>query len=335
MADSLQFSSSSSLPSSTPHIILLTGATGFLGAFLAIALRKCYSRDYRVACLVRASNTETARSRLLGSLREYELVEGDSLPEGVDAIAGDLVQVRLGLSDSKYRELRESLAAVVASAAHVNTLAAYPELRDDNVIGTLRLLELCAVNQKSLEEAQGSIENVTASSNTSSLHEVPLHFISTLTTCGVSPMGSIAEEDGCYGMDTIRKWGRRGYLVSKWMGENMVKRAGARGLKYTIWRPGTISGSSVSGASNSPAYINRLLCGICQMQAYPEVDGNIDMTPVDWIAKTVARASQKSKFYGKSCMLLSLSLSLSRYIYIPPFSLTHTYTSLYLSDSMT
>lgn len=52
----------------------------------------------------------------------------------------------------------------------------------------------------------------------------------------------------------------------------LVHAAGKRGLPYAIFRPGTISGDTQTGASNAEAYVNKLFASLLCLRAYPDVN---------------------------------------------------------------
>ena len=87
-----------------PGEVLLTGATGFLGAHLLRDLLA--ATGARVHCLVRARDEHAALARLRQAAERYEL----PVPRGerVVPLPGDLAEPRLGLSDAKFRDLARS-----------------------------------------------------------------------------------------------------------------------------------------------------------------------------------------------------------------------------------
>jgi L-ascorbate metabolism protein UlaG (beta-lactamase superfamily) len=89
-----------------PAYILLTGATGFLGAFLLSQLLESTSAD--IYCLVRAETLELAQKRLKNCLESYSIWD-DSLTERIIPIVGDLSQPLLGLSKEQFQELSEKI----------------------------------------------------------------------------------------------------------------------------------------------------------------------------------------------------------------------------------
>lgn len=105
----------------TPRRVLVTGATGFLGAFLVEALR---ARDIEVTCLVRARDDAQAQTRLDEALARRRLTAR------ARAITGDLAALAIDVD----------VDAVVHAGATVSWLASYEALRAPNVLGTHALL---------------------------------------------------------------------------------------------------------------------------------------------------------------------------------------------------
>ncbi len=97
--------------------LLLTGATGFLGAFLlAELLAQTHAKIY---CLIRAADEQDAIIRLQRQIGSYELQDGINWCR-VIAVCGDLAEPRLGLSESRYREIAEQVDVIYHNGAQVN-----------------------------------------------------------------------------------------------------------------------------------------------------------------------------------------------------------------------
>lgn len=109
----------------TPHRVLVTGATGFLGAFLVEALT---ARGLDVVALVRARDDASAQARLDDALARRRITVA------ARAIAGDLAALDLAID----------VDAVVHAGATVSWLAPYEALRAPNVRGTYDLLAWAA-----------------------------------------------------------------------------------------------------------------------------------------------------------------------------------------------
>ncbi len=118
--------------------VLLTGATGFLGAHLLRTLLD--ETEATVHCLVRPGATE-AMERVRRNLAAYELWS-DADAARVRVVHGDLRRPRLGLDAHELHELAGEIDAIVHAAADVNWVHGYESLRDANVLGTRELLRL-------------------------------------------------------------------------------------------------------------------------------------------------------------------------------------------------
>ncbi|KAH8065796.1 L-cystine transmembrane transporter [Aureococcus anophagefferens] len=122
--------------------VLLTGATGFLGAHL---LRELLANEKvrTVFCLVRASASETPLERVIGTLEKYGLWrEAAGWASRIEGVEGDLSLERLGLVTDHYLYLATVVDRVVHCAAKVNLVFPYDGLRKDNVTSTMRVLHL-------------------------------------------------------------------------------------------------------------------------------------------------------------------------------------------------
>ena len=79
-----------------------------------------------------------------------------------------------------------------------------------------------------------------------------------------------------------------GYGQTKWVAEMLVYEAGRRGIPVKVYRPGTISGHSVSGSTNTYDLLNAIIVESLQLGFAPEVDGWLaEMTPVDFVSNAI------------------------------------------------
>src|SRR5712691_8682626 len=100
--------------------IFLTGATGYLGSYLAAGLFRAH-RD-TLNLLVRAKTQQEARERLWQSLQLHT-----EFPEFQEHIAartkiflGDLTNQKFGLPDDEYHSLVQSTDSLIHCAASLN-----------------------------------------------------------------------------------------------------------------------------------------------------------------------------------------------------------------------
>src|SRR5262249_17249187 len=119
--------------------ILLTGATGFLGAFLLDELLR--ETDAQIVCLVRANDADQGRERIAHNLQQYGLDHPD-FEQRVVAVPGNLEQPLLGLSSVEFDRLAEEIDVIYHNGAVVNLIYPYSQLRAANVGGTREILRL-------------------------------------------------------------------------------------------------------------------------------------------------------------------------------------------------
>jgi acyl carrier protein len=128
-------------PKTEPACILLTGATGFLGAFLLRdLLQKTQAEIY---CLVRSADSESAKKRIQSSLESY-LIWDESSSDRIIPIAGDLSQPLLGLSEEQFRVLASKIDVIYHNGAFVKFTYPYSVLKPANVLGTQEILRLAS-----------------------------------------------------------------------------------------------------------------------------------------------------------------------------------------------
>lgn len=264
------FQPRSPAPWALPSEVLLTGATGFVGAFLLKALLE--RLPGRVHCLVRAAHPDEAMARLERHLRSY-LLWDERLRERIVPLAGDLAKPGLGLAPGELEALGERLDAIYHCGAEVNFLYPYRALKAANVLGTEALLGLACVGRPKV-----------------------FHHVSTLSVFPPRPDGVLSEED-----PLERSTGfRTGYAQSKWVAEKLVAQARERGVPVAIYRLGTITGDSVTGAWNTSDFICRSLKSYIQLGVMPELDGTLDLIPADFVAKAMVHLSLRPGSPGKA-----------------------------------
>lgn len=131
-----------------PRDVLLTGATGYLGRFLCLALlERAAEHGDRVVCLVRGGDDRQARARLAacyGAASAPLAQRFAALAEHLVVVAGELEAPRLGLSEERYRQLADDVGRVVHAAALVNHALPYAQLFDANVAGSAEVFRFCA-----------------------------------------------------------------------------------------------------------------------------------------------------------------------------------------------
>ncbi|MBD2498547.1 non-ribosomal peptide synthetase [Nostoc sp. FACHB-280] len=100
-----------------PVNIFLTGATGFLGAFLLDELlRKTQANIY---CLVRSANLEEGKHQIRNKLKTYSLWN-ENFSSRIIPVIGDLSQTYFGLSEAEFLILANKIDVIYHNGAIVN-----------------------------------------------------------------------------------------------------------------------------------------------------------------------------------------------------------------------
>ncbi|MEV1121729.1 thioester reductase domain-containing protein [Actinosynnema sp. NPDC049800] len=249
-----------------PEHVFLTGATGFLGAFLLRDLLR--TTKAIVHCLVRATDDADGLRRVRENL-EYYRVWDEVDPVRLAVHAGDLAQPRLGLGEELFDELARVVDVVYHAGATVHWLRAYGDLKDANVGGTREVLRLAARHRT-----------------------VPVHHVSTVGVfAGAAPGGgALRTTDPTGPAEALPS----GYLRTKWVSEQVVELARDRGIPVSVYRVDVISGDRANGACQTRDFVWLSLKGIIQARSAPAgVGGYFHLAPVDYVSTAIVELSRR------------------------------------------
>ncbi|WP_443072524.1 thioester reductase domain-containing protein [Streptomyces sp. NBC_01485] len=249
-----------------PREVLLTGATGFLGAFLLRDLMR--TTRARVHCLIRARDEADALVRLRANLEWYRIWDQVD-PDRLTLVVGDLAEPALGLAPEHFDTLARTVDAVYHAGAAVNWVQPYTNLKAANVRGTEEILRLAARHRT-----------------------VPVHYVSTLGVyvgrdTGGAPL-RVADPTGPGDMLST------GYTQSKWVAEQIIGLARGRGLPVTVYRVGLIAGDEGTGACQTRDFVWLSLKGVLQVGAVPgDIPVAFPLMPVGYTSAAILYLSRR------------------------------------------
>ncbi len=275
-------------PSGPVRTVLLTGANGFLGRFLALEwLQRLAPVGGKVVVVVRGKDDDAARARLDDVItsggdatlaRRYRELSAQHM----HVLAGDLGEPRLGLDQGTWDRLATEVDLVFHAGALVNHVLPYSQVFAANVAGTAELIGLALTTK--------------------------LKRFAYVSTVGV-PMLAVPparDEDvdirlAAPTQDIARAAYADGYGISKWAGEVLVREAhDLVGLPVTIVRPDMIlAPDNYSGQFNQNDVLSRMLFSVLVTSIAPYSfyelgpDGtrqraHYDGMPVNFMAEAMA-----------------------------------------------
>jgi thioester reductase-like protein len=257
-----------------PRLILLTGATGFLGSHLLLDLLR--RSEANVVCIVRGASDEDAERRLGEALASFHVPWSAEVRRRVTVLAGDVRRPRLGLSEGQWTSLAHDVDSVVSVAAAVDFLRGYPSLRQTNVIGPLTLAEFAST---------GRIK--------------PLHHISSVAVFNEVGIASMGEDDPVAHVDRLAA----GYDKTKWAAEAALRRAREHGLVVTLMRPGGIGGHTQTGAYNPHDLSTGFMSAFIRYRTVPAFRF-LNVAPVDWVSRMAAAIVCEPEGWGQTYNLV-------------------------------
>jgi fatty acid CoA ligase FadD9 len=286
--DAETLSATASLPGHASEVraVLLTGATGFLGRYLALEwLERMDLVDGKLICIIRAKDDAAARERMDKTfdsgdpklLEHYRTLAADHL----EVFAGDKGEANLGLDDDTWQRLAGTVDLIVDPAALVNHVLPYRQLFGPNVLGTAELIRIALTTKIK-----------------------PFVYVSTMAVgAGMNP-ADLTEDADVRVVSATRKIDdtyANGYGNSKWGGEVLLREAHEHyGLPVSVFRCDMIlADTTYAGQLNLPDMFTRMVLSLVVTGVAPQsfyeldADGNrqrahYDGLPVEFIAEAIS-----------------------------------------------
>jgi thioester reductase-like protein len=254
---------------------LLTGATGFLGAFL---LHELLERTKgRVYCVVRADDEAAGMERLRAAAVKFLLPEPDA--ERVQVVPGDLRDFATVAGEYRDGELGRNVGHILHCGAKVVFTEPYRTLREENVLPMADLLTWargCGIRDFSYVSTLAAASPAMGSPN---------RYLETREQ-------ALDPEAGSYG-------------ASKWVCERLLARAEEDGMRVRVFRPGLIMAASTTGAGNDKDLIYFALISGLAVGAHPEDDRVLVMSPVDIVSKAIVDHAMATGAVGRAYHLVA------------------------------
>ena len=247
--------------------VLLTGATGFLGAHI---LKELTEKDTDIYCLVR--NEE----RFLNQLSYYF----DSIDlSRVKTVIGDIEKENLGLAPDIHSELCEKIDSVFHVAANVHHAGDYADLERTNVFGTKNVIAFC-------KEANAVMQHTST---------VSVHGAATVK----QRYGKNILDENI--LDIGQRYEDNVYIRSKYCAEQEVLSARLDGLRTNIYRIGNLTWRTGDGRFQKNSADNGYLHRVHAILKLGMVNENMDKYPTDLTAvNECAKAFVNLAFTGST-----------------------------------
>ncbi len=257
-----------------PKNVFLTGATGFIGAFM---LKELLSGSMNIHILVRSKTPEHALERIRSNLKQYLLWDENQSPKIVP-ICGDLEQPLLGLSPTQFDDLSHTIDSIFHVGAFVNHVLPYQRLKTANVLGTQELLRLaCRTKSK------------------------PFHYFSTTDVFCIGKTRTIPEDHDLNERCDLNG----GYAQSKWVAERIVELAIHRGLPANIYRLNRVMGDFQSGAGQTDDFLWRIVEASLLIKQAPYTKVKENLTPVDFVCRSIRALSSSPEWINRPYHILN------------------------------
>jgi thioester reductase-like protein len=240
----------------------LTGATGYLGSYVAADLLR---GGERLNLLVRAHGVREAERRLWRSLQlHFDFAEFERhLRERIAPFAGDLTEPGFGLAPDARRRLVSTSRSVIHCAASLN-----------------RRSERACVNVN----FRGTLEVIRLAQEAHREHGLRrFSQVSTVAVAGERFRETVSE-------DAAPDWDRRDYDPygrTKKMAEHLVRQV-LEDVPFTVFRPSVVLGDSTR-AETTQFDMVRSFSLLASLPVLPlRASDRLDIVPVDWVARTIA-----------------------------------------------
>ena len=246
------------------NVVLVTGATGNLGAFIVAELLK-RSNVSEVWALIRAPGPAAAGARLWETLSNRKITLSDEEAAKLHTVPSDVSQPNLGLDAYVIEHLLSSLTCVIHSAWAVNFNLGVRSFEQQHVCGTYNLINLC-LRSKLPQPAR-------------------FFFCSSVSAAGNTPKPARIAETMVKNLSHAQTMG---YGRSKLVAEHITRNAMCNaGMHARVLRIGQLAGDTVNAQWNDTEAVALMFRSVLTTGALPALDERPSWLPVDLCARAI------------------------------------------------
>jgi thioester reductase-like protein len=243
------------------EVVVLTGATGSLGAHILDQLTR-RPEVKRVICLSRAKSHSDSTSRIQDSLSQRLRTLTPESQGKITSYSADVNKPQLGLTSEEYEDIRKSATSIIHNAWPVNFVLSIDSF-EDHIGGAVNLLNLSLTSD----------------------HASTFYFSSSVGTRQGRPDPVVAEDFS----DSPITAGGMGYGQSKWVVEKLCEKAAEiKGAKVGVLRIGQLVGDTENGVWNETEAWPLLFRAAITTGCLPELEERPTWLPVDEAGRAIA-----------------------------------------------
>ena len=258
--------------------VLLTGATGFLGAHILSYIID--NSPFSVYCLIRQNSLSDTTQKLLNRLNYYFGSKYDALiNKRIFVVTADIVKNKLDIDKNTEELLNKNISCVINSAANVKHYGSYETFEDINVTGVKNLVDFCNTYHKKFVQ----ISTISVSGN--SLFDLGN------SKNNFAEDRYFSENDLYIGQSLENVYIRSKFFAEKLILDNVIN----NNLDAFILRVGNITNRSYDGKfqpnAEENAFSNRIKAFL-ELGVLPDYlkDIYVEFSPVDDIARAVIQS---------------------------------------------
>jgi len=268
---------------SAPRAILLTGATGFVGAHLLADLLRTTNAE--LYCLVRDGAKLPPRQRLEAVLQRYRIALNASQHARIHMVPGNAAEHDFSLTPAAYRALSRDIDLVYHSASAVNFIQPYAYMKRDNVQGLREIIRFAAHSRTK-----------------------PLMLLSTISVYSWGHLHTgkrVMRESDDIDQNLPAVSRDIGYVRSKWVMEKIADLAAAQGLPLMTFRLGYATCHSRTGVNADYQWWGRLVKTCISSGTVPDLrEMREGLTTVDYMTRAIAHVSRNPQALGQKFNLI-------------------------------